>query len=60
MARPMAKLIVGLCWTGRRKPWRNMSRHSQRKSSSPSFLPSPLILRSLRPHYPPLCVALRF
>eukprot|EP00959_Pyramimonas_sp_CCMP1952_P122360 2557851-Pyramimonas_sp.AAC.1 len=40
MARPMAKLIVNLCWSGRRKPWRKLARHSQRKSSF-SFLQAP-------------------
>eukprot|EP00959_Pyramimonas_sp_CCMP1952_P294077 6150900-Pyramimonas_sp.AAC.1 len=42
MARPMAKLIVNLCWNGWRKPWRNLNRHSKRKSSSSLLLAPPL------------------
>eukprot|EP00959_Pyramimonas_sp_CCMP1952_P337164 7060587-Pyramimonas_sp.AAC.1 len=43
MARPVVQLIVNLCWSGWRKPWRKLNRHSQRKSSS--FL-------LLAPHFP--------
>eukprot|EP00959_Pyramimonas_sp_CCMP1952_P398635 8352951-Pyramimonas_sp.AAC.1 len=53
----MAKLIVNLCWSGWRKPWRKLTRHSQRKSSS-FLLLAPPFLRSLRPRSPPLSVAL--
>eukprot|EP00959_Pyramimonas_sp_CCMP1952_P446091 9339791-Pyramimonas_sp.AAC.1 len=38
----MEKRIVNLCWSGWRKPWRKLTRHSQRKSSSTLLFAPPL------------------
>eukprot|EP00959_Pyramimonas_sp_CCMP1952_P345766 7241358-Pyramimonas_sp.AAC.1 len=49
MARPMAKLIVNLCWSG----WRKLNRHSQRKSSSSLFIAPPSLPPIPSSSFPP-------